>query len=644
MASRDLLSEVRDFTPGLNLHASPSNTHLGETDLARDVEFLLDGSAKLRPPLVTATDTSILPARADAIIEKCLLLETFTVVLGSLVSPHDHGPEPTVVPVVMLGTNRRTATRLLNADTAPTLSARATFTQNVSDAAAVDGPVVSVAEAAGNIYVAYETGRVARWSWRSADAALREAVILRPPTRPRTYRIATLGDPDRADRDPITTDASWSENLLNPFSDVQAAAVFDAHGNTDPANPGRFPPSHVLTVVNAGSTQYMFSAMGSQVRWSHPLAWIDSGYYGYAPPLNPDTNPMSVASGDPGPDWPTDAANHRNEPSAQLRLFGPEDWQRNAYTDIAPEDGDRITAMVHWLDSLLVFKERSMWQLIGNIPDQMFVLPISRRAGCISEKAVVSTPYGVFFLSTPEGLHRWDEQTGIELVSVKLGSVAFGSDVRDVALGYSDHRLLLTTPLARDPDRVTTFVLDLRHGGWTEWTIPAQAYASYPSTRSASAANKADVLVATAENGNIAAPSIARFETDIAAGTAAADRTGDTVTAPATVTPYTADLRVGQARDGENPDMLARWRRQRVEVEAIAGPATVTVEQEFVDASSDRQPPPQTFTVAANRRQSLETSLGARSRAMSLRLHWNSLTTRVTGVLFSHWPGRSRAR
>lgn len=585
---RDISSEVRDFSPGLNLHAAASNVRRGETDLAVNVEFLLDGSAVLRRPFVPTLDAANNPIALD---------NAAVPTLGVMLPMNEADiPSPRIFPQTMpkvwtaalLGSRRRI-------DIAATSNGLWTdlFTANLIQA--TGHGYQSIVGMAGNVYAARPDKPVVRLRLRRVNDVL-------------TLQSLSLG----------TQYFYWSNDLLNPHGDVQAAT----------ANYSLFPRSDVLSSVNQGSSSFMLSAAASTLRWSHALSWVDSDAYGY-------TGFTGIK--DPGPDWPKNSSNYRDSDQAKVRLFGPEDWAEHHYTDIAPHDGESITAIRHWFDAVLVFKQTSLWLLMGAFPDDVSLLNVSNRIGAARQQNTVITPYGVYWWSQPEGLHRWDQQSGVELVSPKIGNPMPDADADMISVSYSDHRLFVSFASATaqpDPTGTRVFVLDLRHNGWSEWDAPVGLFiegelagaaadplrmVSRPVTHSA----QTRLLLAELDEGS-ALPA------------------GDTHDLTSAITsPIQAELRVGPARDEDRPDSFARWRRNRVEVESTsAAMETVKVTSEYHDTDMDNADRTETHQVEAGRRMMLRSELGTAARSMSVVVRWTASKLRLTGVIFNHWPGR----
>ena len=85
-------------------------------------------------------------------------------------------------------------------------------------------------------------------------------------------------------------------------------------------------------------------------------------------------------------------------------LATPEDWTSSGdsgagFIDINPNDGDHITGITPCGNALIIFKQRSVFALYGNVPSQFLLRPLSTSVGCIAPKSIAGADNVVFFLS-----------------------------------------------------------------------------------------------------------------------------------------------------------------------------------------------------------------------------------------------------
>jgi len=633
MASpNDTLIEVRDFK-GLNLFASDANVNLSETRTAIDVLFESDGSITMRAPFRTCVKQE--PTKLSAVGEPYGLW-ALPVTLGPLPAPNKGSPSSTAHVAVVVGGSKGVWIGVVNANTVD--ESGFNFLWEATAPIAASGPTaLSCIAAVGNLY--YTAGGVTTRIYFSA-AGISTLRLPDPASNPRRrYRVIPFVSPDSEERSRAyaTTSQSWSTNYPNPFGDVQYT-IADAQYWSDSDTLGRFPTAEVAYSIDLGSAEYVYAASGSVLRWAHPSQWLDSQYWGYAAPTTASDvknggTPRRTPTGDPGPDWPAGSSNNTGVGDAQIRLFGPEDWHRDDYTIISQSDGDSISALAHYYDSLVVFKDRGVWLLRGNLPNSLYVNPVSDSVGTPSQKAVAVTPHGIFFYSHPDGLYYWDSST-IHRLSDKLGTAGHlvsGLQPERVSLTYIDELLVMVLP---GPSTQRTFVYDIRLGTWSEWTTPATQVTVFPAI-----GQHTRLLGLTPPASGGDAHSFVFYRPDISSS--AEDATGGTTALPDLTKEYAADVRIGPFTNRNAPDMQCLWQRQRYEVaNTSALPVTLTALHEYADGYKGHAI--DTVEMVADRLgvQSLVTPRGRRSRSFFCTVQWKDRALRLTAVVASFWQGK----
>lgn len=66
--------------------------------------------------------------------------------------------------------------------------------------------------------------------------------------------------------------------------------------------------------------------------------------------------------------------------------------------EVRTNDGDKVSGMKNYLGSLMVFKEKSFHQLLGDDPNNFLVKQVSDQYGCLSNRAIVTFEDRCFFL------------------------------------------------------------------------------------------------------------------------------------------------------------------------------------------------------------------------------------------------------
>lgn len=154
-----------------------------------------------------------------------------------------------------------------------------------------------------------------------------------------------------------------------------------------------------------------------------------------------------------------------------------EDWRTDDYIDVnVGEDGDEITALVPLADRLLVFKRHSVHVITGYDPDT-FSTNFVAAVGAVSQEAVASTEYGVYFFSWPEGLHFLGER-GVSYQFDALYPAIRDGDIPDaynaeITVGWLNRRVWVNVPWGASTKNARSFVLTPgKQGGWTQYDTP----------------------------------------------------------------------------------------------------------------------------------------------------------------------------
>ena len=86
-----------------------------------------------------------------------------------------------------------------------------------------------------------------------------------------------------------------------------------------------------------------------------------------------------------------------------------ETWTASDYVDVNKgEAGDYITGLVPHGDRLLVFKTNSIYAIFGFDSDSFQVTTLTQRIGSVPLSSPISTPYGVFFWNSHDGIYLYD--------------------------------------------------------------------------------------------------------------------------------------------------------------------------------------------------------------------------------------------
>lgn len=82
-------------------------------------------------------------------------------------------------------------------------------------------------------------------------------------------------------------------------------------------------------------------------------------------------------------------------------------WKASSYEDAGYEDGDIITGLYPYKQFLLIFKERSIWAIVGYSWDSWSISKLTGEFGAVSQESIVEDKGTVKFLSA-DGLMEFD--------------------------------------------------------------------------------------------------------------------------------------------------------------------------------------------------------------------------------------------
>ena len=166
-----------------------------------------------------------------------------------------------------------------------------------------------------------------------------------------------------------------------------------------------------------------------------------------------------------------------------------EAWREKDWFDVG--DTRPITAMVSLKDTLLIFKQDSVWQVQGYDFDTFSLSNITNNAGAVNQKCVVASEEGVYFYSWPYGVYYMGAN-GLEYKSAKLQEYLVNKQMQprngNESLAWIDRRLYFSTGDYPSRDILWggigptfTFVLDplLPDDSWTLYSFPVVGNDAY---------------------------------------------------------------------------------------------------------------------------------------------------------------------
>ena len=203
-----------------------------------------------------------------------------------------------------------------------------------------------------------------------------------------------------------------------------------------------------------------------------------------------DATDFTVTTGgtQPQPDNTTDAENgNTNVPGATVFAGTPALTEANVI-DVRKNDGDRITGLAIFQDVLIVFKERSIYQVTFDSSGNPTVTPITYATGCVSHRSIVNVENDVYFMSR-EGMRvLGNEPQFFTALRTQVLSIRVQNTVNAIAKLYYnrcngiyfDNKYIMAHPTGTTSTIAKTLVYDRRFQAYTVWTsFNAQAMVKY---------------------------------------------------------------------------------------------------------------------------------------------------------------------
>lgn len=161
---------------------------------------------------------------------------------------------------------------------------------------------------------------------------------------------------------------------------------------------------------------------------------------------------------------------------AWSRLYEGTQFENFTYSKIQvqPNDGDRITGIVSFRGSLVVFKRRSIHIVNGSTNDRQFICkPFTQRVGARCPRSIVVEDDMILFLTDNAGVYTFD-MASANPVSVEIeDEVCSALDWSDagcnlVCAGYNRFRRQYHLSVRRtgETSNTRTHVLNIRTGAW----------------------------------------------------------------------------------------------------------------------------------------------------------------------------------
>ena len=146
----------------------------------------------------------------------------------------------------------------------------------------------------------------------------------------------------------------------------------------------------------------------------------------------------------------------------------PEDWAEDDFIDLQ-NDGSYITGIVSFKDHLVIFKEHSMWALYGYDAASWQLVQVSATVGATSLTGITKSSTAVYFFCprNSPAIYGYGGDEPIEISEALRVPFNELSEIHEVYLGFSKHRLWVTVPWSYDgatAEAASAFVFDTKVG------------------------------------------------------------------------------------------------------------------------------------------------------------------------------------
>ena len=154
-------------------------------------------------------------------------------------------------------------------------------------------------------------------------------------------------------------------------------------------------------------------------------------------------------------------------------------WDVEDWIDVSPDDGQQITAMVAYGESIIIFKENSVYVLSGTDATSFTLYPLDAEVGTVSPRSVHPSANFLLFFDAKAGVYSFDgadfkkidEKISLHL----LDGMNYSAAYKAAGYVYRDH-YYLSVPWGTNTDNTRMFVRDMRTAAWTQWTYGVNAY------------------------------------------------------------------------------------------------------------------------------------------------------------------------
>lgn len=159
-------------------------------------------------------------------------------------------------------------------------------------------------------------------------------------------------------------------------------------------------------------------------------------------------------------------------------------WDTDDWIDVSPDDGQQITAMVAYGESIIIFKESSVYVLSGTDPTSFTLYPLDAEVGTTAPASVHPAANLLLFFDPKAGAYSFDgadfKKIDDKILTHVLDGMNYDAGYKAAGWVYRD-RYYLSVPWGSATDNSRTFVYDTRNKAWTQWSYGVNAFVLFES-------------------------------------------------------------------------------------------------------------------------------------------------------------------
>jgi hypothetical protein len=158
------------------------------------------------------------------------------------------------------------------------------------------------------------------------------------------------------------------------------------------------------------------------------------------------------------------------------------------YIDISKDDGDKITGLGKWGEYLIIFKERSTYQLSFDTAGIPVVKNLGLGVGCVSHRSIDTVDSDLYFLTRGGVRVLGNEPNYYNVIRTNELSARIFSEIDTISDAnmekcsaiYFDYKYILSIPQGGISTNNVVLVYDKRYTAWSKWTgMTANSFNSF---------------------------------------------------------------------------------------------------------------------------------------------------------------------